>query len=336
VLLLLPSACVGGDEGGQAPEPTGDDPRLRGSVLVANGFFQGGLSIIELPDGEPQPVPMPESRPVQAGFFLEDGSVVAVMDQGGGTFQAYRSSPDEEPVALGGQLDGVFTFSLAGDVLLAADCAAVRPSVYVVDVVSPADWQRVDGACGAALSPGGTSFAWHRDGLHLVQTPVAPPAEPRTILDVTQIEGLPEGMSDDLAIAGELRWGEPGVALSVETGERQAAVVVGNDGMVHVAPLGPQGAGLRPAFAWQPGGDLLAISSWSNIEGVLRIFDPGADEASVIGLQGDPFNGLVWSPGGDVLLAASDSWWTFVSPDGTWIRSIPIGRGSSLPLAWRP
>jgi hypothetical protein len=333
--LLLLSACVSDDGEGPAPAPDGDDPRLRGSVLVANGFFQGGLSIIELPDGEPEPVPMPESRPVQAGFFLEDGSVVAVIDQGGGTFQAYRSSPDEEPVALGGQLDGVFTFSLAGNVLLAADCAATRPSVYVVDVVSPTDWQRVEGACGAALSPQGTSFAWQRDGRHLVQTAIAA-GGPGTILDVTQIEGLPEGMSGDLAIAGELRWGEPGIALSVETGERQAAVVVGNDGAVHVAPLGPQGAGLRPGFAWQPGGDLLAISSWSNIEGVLRVFDPGADETRVVGLQGDPYNGVVWSPDGDVLLAASDSWWTFVSPDGTWIRSIPVGRGSSLPLAWRP
>jgi hypothetical protein len=333
--LLLLSACVDSDEGDRAPEPVGDDPRLRGSVLVANGFFQGGLSTIELPDGEPQPVPMPESRPIQAGFFLEDGSVVAVMDQGGGTFQAYRSSPDEEPVALGGQLDGVFTFSFAGDVLLAADCAAARPSVYVVDVVSPTDWQRVEGACGAALSPDGTSLAWQRNGRHLLETPVAA-AEPRTILDVAQIQGLPAGMSGDLTTGGELRWGEPGIALSVETGERQAAVVVGNDGAVHVAPLGPQGAGLRPAFAWQPGGDLLAISSWSNLEGVLRIFDPNAEEALVIGLQGDPYNGVVWSPDGDVLLAASDSWWTFVSTDGTWIRSIPVGRGSSLPLAWRP
>jgi hypothetical protein len=334
-VLLLLSACVDGDEGGPAREPAGDDPRLRGSVLVANGFFQGGLSIIELPDGEPQPVPMPESRPVQAGFFLEDGSVVAVMDQGGGTFQAYLSSPDQEPVALGGPLDGVFTFSLAGDVLLAADCAAVRPSVYVVDVVSPTDWQRVDGACGAALSPDGTSFAWQRDGRHLIETALSPRTKPRTVLDVTQIQGLPAAMSGEVAIGGELRWGEPGLALSVETGERQAAVVIGGAGEVYVAPLGPQGAGLRPAFAWQPGGDLLAISSWSNIEGVLRIFDPGADEASVIGLQGDPFNAVVWSPDGDALLAASDSWWTFVSPDGTWIRSTPIGRGSSLPLAWR-
>jgi hypothetical protein len=257
------------------------------------------------------------------------------MDQGGGTFQAYRSSPDEEPVALGGQLDGVFTFSLAGDVLLAADCATTRPSVYVVDVVSPTDWQRAEGACGAALSPEGTSFAWQRDGRHLVQTAIAA-GGPGTILDATQIEGLPEGMSGDLEIAGELRWGDPGIALSVETGDRQAAVVVSNDGVVHLAPLGPQGAGLRPAFAWQPGGDLLAISSWSNIEGVLRIFDPRAEETRVIGLQGDPFNGVVWSPDGDALLAASDSWWTFVAPDGTWIRSIPIGRGSSLPLAWRP
>ena len=305
-------------------------------MLVANGFFQGGLSIIELPDGEPEPVPMPESRPVQAGFFLEDGSVVAVMDQGGGTFRAYRSIPDEEPVALGGELDGVFTFSLAGDVLLAADCAAARPSVYVVDVVSPTDWQRVDGACGAALSPDGTSFAWQGDGRHLIETPVAAGAEPRAILDVTQIRGLPAGMSGDLTTAGELRWGERGIALSIETGDRQAAVVVGDDGEVNVAPLGPQGAGLRPAFAWQPGGDLLAISSWSNIEGVLRVFDPRAEETRVIGLQGDPYNGVVWSPDGDALLAASDSWWTFVSPDGTWIRSIPVGRGSSLPLAWRP
>ena len=323
------------DGGSPAPEPAGDDPRLRGSVLVANGFFQGGLSIIELADGEPQPVPMPESRPVQAGFFTEDGSVVAVLSQEGGTLQAYRSSPDEDPVALGGQLDGVFTFSLAGDALLAADCAAAEPSVYVVDIGSPTDWQRVGGACGAALSPDGTSFAWQRDGRHLLQTAVAA-AGPGTILDVTQIRGLPAGMSGDLTTAGEIRWGEPGIALSVETGERQAAVVVGNDGAVHVARLGPQGAGLRPGFAWQPGGDLLAISSWSNIEGVLRVFDPGADETRVVGLQGDPYNGVVWSPDGDVLLAASDSWWTFVSPDGTWIRSIPVGRGSSLPLAWRP
>ena len=334
--LILFSACVRSDEGSRTPEPAGDDPRLRGSVLVANGFFQGGLSVIELPDGEPQPVPMPESRPVQAGFFLEDGSVVAVLSQGGGALQAYRSSSDDEPVALGGELDGVFTFSLAGEVLLAADCAAARPSVYVVNVVSPTDWQRVEGACSAALSPDGTSFVWQRDGRHLIETTIAPTTEPRTLLDVTQIEERPPGMSGDLTTGGELRWGEPGLALSVETGDRQAALVVGAQGEVAIAPLGPQGAGLRPTFAWQPGGDLLAISSWSNIEGVIRVFDPGTDETRVVGLQADPYNGVVWSPDGDVLLAASDSWWTFVTPDGTWIRSIPVGRGSSLPLAWRP
>jgi hypothetical protein len=331
--LLLLAACES-REPAPAGAPRGEDPRVRGSVLVANGFFLGGLSVVELPDGEPQPVPMPRARPVQAGWFMDDGSVVAVLDEGGGGVRVYRSGVGERPLAVGAVLDGVFTFSFAGGAVLAADCSSARPSAYVLEVAAGADWRRIEATCGAALAPDAGSVAWSPDGRTVVEADVAGgPA--RTTLDLDALDDVPASLRGDLEVGGELRWGEAGLAIPIGTSERQAVAIVRDGGEVHVAPLGHQGAGLAPSFAWQPGAHLLAVASWTNLEGALRIVDAAAAQERVVGLQGDPFATIVWSPDGDVLLAASDTWWRFVTPDGTWIRSIPVGRGNSLPLAWR-
>lgn len=303
-------------------------------MLVAAGFFERGLATIELPDGDPQPVPLPGPFPVVAGYFLSDGSVLAVLERGPDGVRAYRSSPGGRPVALGPPLRGPFTFSLGGDLLLAADCGS-RPSAFVLDVASPSRWRRVEGACGAVLSPDGASIAWPSDGHTLFEGTVSATTGPHEVLDVARVRGLPPSMGDGVTIGGDLEWGEPGLAIAVETDQRQAAIVVGAGGRVDVAPLGKSAAGLRSGFAWQPEGGLLAIASWSNLEGIVRLFAPGEAKTRVVALLSDPLAGLAWSPNGDLLLAATDSWWTFVAPDGTWIGSIPMPRGDWLPIAWR-
>jgi hypothetical protein len=303
-------------------------------VLVFTGF-RGGLATVELPDGDPRPLALPEGPSyVLAGYFLNDGSVVAVVERGFERVGAFRLGPDERPVALGGPLRGTFTFSFAGGVLLAARCDA-RPAAYLLDVTSTAGWERVEGACGATLSPDGDTLVWTPDGRTVLRAATDGRADPETILDVTQIAGLPPGVAEEPEIIGELRWSRDGLAIPLGSSERQAAAVVGLEGDVDVTPLGERGAGIGSILAWQPEGELLAAGSWSNLEAVVRVFPVGSEDARVVAILPEQVAGLVWSPNGDVLLAASQSNWTFVTPEGAWVRSIPVRRGDSLPLAWR-
>jgi hypothetical protein len=144
---------------------------------------------------------------------------------------------------------------------------------------------------------------------------------------------MPPGMDEGASVIGRLDWGPQGLAIPLGTNERQAAAVVTPDGEKHVTALGNRGAGLGAAFVWQPGGDLLATGAWSNLEAAVRL--SSREETRVVAIHPDPIAGLVWSPDGEVLLAASNTRWTFVASDGTWLRSVPVPRGESLPLAWR-
>jgi WD40-like Beta Propeller Repeat len=334
-LVVLPTSCVGDDGVPNGGRATASDPRLRGSLLVFTSF-RGGLSTIELPDGDARPLDMPAGPSyLLAGYFADDGSVVAVVERGIERARAYRLGHDERPVALGPMLRGVFTFSLAGDALVAAECGA-RPAAFLLNVASQAEWERIDGACGATLSPDGSSLAWSPDGHTLMEASADGTGSARAILDIREISGLPPGMQEDVEIIGELRWGPNGLAIPLGTSERQAVAVLSAGGNVDVTPLGNHGAGVDSLLAWEPeGGDMLAAATWSNLEAVLRVFQVGQGESRVVAMHPDPIAGLVWSPDGKVLLAASQAQWTFVTPGGDWLRSTPITRRDSLPLAWR-
>jgi hypothetical protein len=103
---------------------------------------------------------------------------------------------------------------------------------------------------------------------------------------------------------------------------------------VAVTRLGNRGAGIGASLEWQPSGELLAAGSWSNLEALVWVLSPRGD-SRIVAMDADPIAGLVWSPSGEALLAASQARWTFVTPQGQWLRSMPVPRGDLLPRAWR-
>ena len=310
------------------------DSRIDGTLLVFTGF-RSGLATIDLPGDDPEPLVLPEEGAfARDGYFLPDGSVLGLLQTGIDRIGAFILSADDPSVALGRPLRGEFTFSFAGDRLLAARCVP-RPGAFVLDVHTPADgWHEIDGSCGATLSPAGDAVVWSPDGRRVVEAPLGGDGGERTMLDVAELRGMPPGLDEETSVIGRLDWSSQGLAVPLGTTERQAAAVLGPDGEVTVAALGNRGAGLGAALAWQPGGDLLASGAWSNLEGAVRL--SSRDETRVVAIHPDPIAGLVWSPDGEVLLAASNTRWTFVAADGAWLRSVPVPRGESLPLAWRP
>jgi WD40 repeat protein len=217
--------------------------------------------------------------------------------------------------------------------LLAARCVP-RPGAFVLDLTAPsAGWRETPGSCGATLSPEGDALVWSPDGRVLLEAAVEGGDDAESVLDVAELSNMPPGMDEGVSIIGTLDWGRQGIAIPLGTNERQAAAVMTLDGGVNVTALGNRGAGLGAALAWQPGGSLLASGAWSNLEAAVRL--SSGDETRVVAIHPDPIAGLVWSPNGEVLLAASNTRWTFVASDGTWLRSVPVPRGESLPLEWR-
>lgn len=291
------------------------------------------MATIELPGDDPRPLVLPETPSfVRAGFFLPDGSVLALMEHISGRTRAFILSANDPPIPLGPTLLGEFTFSLSGDRLLAARCVP-RPNAFVLDLTAPsAGWRETPGSCGAMLSPEGDAVVWSPDGRLLLEKAVHGDGNAETVLEVAELRGMPPGMEEGASVIGRLDWGPQGIAIPLGTNERQAVAVVMPDGGVNVTALGNRGAGLGAALAWQPGGELLASGAWSNLEAAVRL--SSGDETRVVAVHPDPIAGLAWSPDGEILLAASNTRWTFVASEGSWLRSVPVPRGESVPLAW--
>ncbi|MGZ8565982.1 MAG: hypothetical protein ACXWXS_02910 [Actinomycetota bacterium] len=304
---------------------------MSGSVLIATSFMSG-LAIVELPDGPPQELRLPRAVRVLTGFFEPDGSVVAVIEQPVGRVRIYRASVDARPSPLGPALGGYFTFSLAGRTLLAAGCGA-RPVGYLLDLDTPDGWREVDAGCGASLSADAGSLAWSRDGVTLLERPVDGKGEER-ILDLAKVEELPAGIDRSARIDGSPAWGPDAMALAVTTEEHSAVVVAASDQEPVIGPLGRRAPASAVLLAWQPDGTELAVASSSTLEGVVRLFGVTAGASPVVAVFSSPPVGLVWSPNGDALLAASEVRWTFMSPEGDWLWSLPVLRGDAQPLAW--
>lgn len=329
VLAVVLGACTdAGPSEARDPTPSAD-PGITGTVLVSQRFG-GELATIELPDGEPQPLTMPEDvRFVHAAYPLEDGQVLAVVEHGHARLRAYLlTAGTVEPV--GPLLRRVHAFSFAAGHLLATRCDR-STSAWLLDLADPERWIPASGACGATLSPDGAEVAWS-DGRRVLGAPTVPAADPEPLFDAAELEGLPSGMRR-LEVVGGLSWGPGGLAIPLGNSERQGAAVLEPDGAVGFTPLGDRGAGIGASLAWQPSGELLAVASWGTLEAIVRVFPPRGD-SRVVAMDADPIAGLVWSPGGDVLLAASQARWTFVTPAGAWIRSNPVPRGELVPIAW--
>jgi hypothetical protein len=326
-------ACTTGSRETGAPRAPSVDRRISGTLLVFIGF-QSGLATIGLPGDDPRPLMLPEQGAfARDAFFLPDGSVLGLLQLDFDRIRAFVLSGEQPPVALGPPLRGEFTFSLSGDRLLAARCVP-RPGAFVLDLTAPsAGWRETPGSCGATLSPEGDALVWSPDGRVLLEAAVEGGDDAESVLDVAELSNMPPGMDEGVSIIGTPGWGPQGIAIPLGTNERQAAAAVTPDGEEHVTALGNRGAGLGAALAWQPGGELLASGAWSNLEAAVRL--SSREETRVAAIHPDPIAGLVWSPDGEVLLAASNTRWTFIASDGTWLRSVPVPRGESLPLAWR-
>ena len=332
VAVAVLVACTTGSPERGAPRAPSVDRRIKGTLLVFTGF-RSGLATIELPGDDPRPLMLPEEGAfARDAFFLPDGSVLGLLQLDVDRIRAFVLSGEQPPVALGPPLRGEFTFSVSGDRLLAARCVP-RPGAFVLDVRAPsAGWREIQGSCGGALSPTGDAVVWSPDGRLLLEAAIEG-GDAETVVDVADLRGMPPGMDEGTSVIGTLDWGPQGLAIPLGTNERQAAATVTPGGEEHVTALGNRGAGLGAALAWQPGGDLLASGAWSNLEAAVRL--SSREETRVAAIHPDPIAGLVWSPDGEVLLAASNTRWTFIASDGTWLRSVPVPRGESLPLAWR-
>lgn len=334
---LVAASCTDDRSGGPGQESP--ERGLSGTVLALADPFRGGvrgLMVIELPGGEERPLGLLRGNAPVAGFFHEDGSVIAALSPASGPLrtQIYRATTVGGEAPLGLPLEGgPYRFSFAGDTVLAADCAR-DSAAYLLDLRSRQAWRRVAGACLATLSPDGQAMVYARSDRSLFRAPVDGAEPPEPILDLRDLESLPAGLEGEVSILG-LRWGEQGLALAVGSADRLAVVVVGSEGEPRVMGLGDRGPAADIVMAWQPGGGLLAVASGSSLEGIVRILDPRTGDGRVLALLRLPPDSLVFSPDGEVVLSASQTNWTYVGTDGTWIRSVTKQWGEARPLAWR-
>jgi hypothetical protein len=292
VLGLVLSACTPDDPPGSSGPTGGSDSAVTGTVLVAQGFG-GGLATIELPDGDPQPLTMPEDvRFMHAAYVDEDGEILAVVEDERGRVRAYRLGAAAAAVPISPPLQVAHSFSFAAGHLLAARCDR-RASAWVLDVAVPEQWRPAPGACGATLSPDGTAVAWSPDGRRVVWADTDAEGRPEPVLGPADLDDLPPGMQG-LEVIGALSWGPEGLAIPLGNNERQAAAVFEPDGTVGITPLGARGAGIGASLSWQPSGELLAVASWGTLEAIVRVFPPRG-QISVLAIDSYPMLCIVCS-----------------------------------------
>jgi hypothetical protein len=136
-------------------------------------------------------------------------------------------------------------------------------------------------------------------------------------------------------ITGQIAWDEQGLAFTLGTDEVEALVVVPNDGRARIGEFAAHAEWIETTLLWQPDGSLIGAAGATQIEGVVRVTDAATGDAQVVAILREPPFGIVWSPDGRVLLAATLGRWTFLGPDGAWLRVLPYSRGRALPMDWR-
>jgi hypothetical protein len=340
-LLFATTSCTGREADRREPSEPPIDPRLRGSILVSGGFSPGspagGLEVIDVATNDASPVQVSSTHFILAGALRNDGSIVGVLQDGRG-IRAYAMSVEEParplspPVPTRG-FEFTVDLSADADVLLVANCDAGSDS-YTLDLARPSGWRPVTASCLATLSPDGETIAASPDGRTIVTSPADRRGPTERVLDLTGLDGLPQGVADEPEIVGNLVWGEAGLAAVVAGGSRLALVVLGADGTTTIVDIGDSSAGFRTTLAWKPEGAALAVASETHTESVLRSLDLSGGGGSVLGLGDEPITDLVWSPSGDVLLAATVFSWVYVDPEGEWLRTVPVNRSRGAPVGW--
>jgi len=363
--MLLLAACTGG--GHPAPEPSPTAPALtpKGSLLVDVGREFPSLALLPLGTlGAPQPVDLTGSLLGRFDFpggaqLLADGTAYLLVTKVDGSLgfrtrelgsQIFELSRGHEPRKVGPPLGPVSPslVGVAGGRVVISTCGGRHrpPSVMTLDLgTGDADgtWQPVVRACLAALSPNGTDVAFVRPGERgpsIWRVPLdrsTPPvmlAGP-DVLAPLQRSGV--GRPDVFSLA----WGEGGVAAAVadrrEDVERSGLVVLPDGSRPRVVSLG---SGRLVEMAWQPGGDLLALTECSRCaaffrrvpQGELLMFDASSGRLREVAASRDTFRGLAWSPDGSLLATEpSQGDLTFLDVTGREVGSLAT---DGAPLDW--
>ena len=330
-LLLVPVACTEGESGGSEPE-TEAAPEFTGRILTTGGFRDPAMGIHDLAADTTERVRLPRDPEVIDAFWSESGDSAYVL-AATNTGLFLEIGPDGEARRLGEALPGYAnTADLGGSLLLATVCRRNDPSVLVMDVEGPQTWRTVAPGCSGALSPDGQEVVYSPDGRALWTIAASGQGEARKIADLDDLTGV-EPDEVRLARVETIDWGDGGIAVEVSVADRSLAVLVGEDGSAEAIAGDPGVNELE--LTWQPGGDRLAVvtfsSAFNDAEAVLRIVDADRQEGQVVAIDPSRFFNMTWSPDGEYLvITTSDGRWLFADAEGNWLKSENILAAGTL------
>lgn len=322
-VMLLAAACSEGETQGSK---RGTEPALEltGRMLTTGGFRDPAMQIHDFAADTTERVVLPGNPDVVDAFWSESGDVAYVLAEGADTGYFLGILPDGRVRRLGEALPGFAnTGDLGGSYLLATLCQQKEPSVVVMDIGGTGKWNEVASGCGGALSPDGEEVVYSPDDRTLWTIAASGRGDARKIADLRDLTGV-EPEEVPRARIESIDWGDGGIALEVSIEDRLLAVLV-DEGGDPEAIAGDPGVN-ELDFTWQPGGDRLAVATFSSAfndaEAVIRMIDADRREAQVVAIDPSRFFNMTWSPEGDYLVATtSKGRWLFADAAGNWLTS---------------
>lgn len=321
-VMLVSVACNEGASRGSKRE-TEPALELTGRMLLTGGFRDPAMQIHDLAADTTKRVRLPGDPEVIDAFWSESGdSAYVLAETDTGLF--LEIGPDGKARRFGDALPGfASTGDLGGSHLLATVCRRREPSVLVMDVGGPHKWNEVASGCSGSLSPDGQEVVYSPDGRALWTIAASGQGKARKIADLEDLTGV-EPDEVPRARVESTDWGDGGIALEVSIADRLLAVLVDEDGGLE-AIAGDPGAN-ELDLAWQPGGDRLAVvtfsSAFNDAEAVIRMIDADRREGQVVAIDPSRFFNMTWSPDGDYLVATtSKGRWLFADAAGNWLLS---------------
>ncbi|CAN5581988.1 hypothetical protein BH20ACT23_BH20ACT23_24680 [soil metagenome] len=333
-LLLVPVACTEGESPAseQEAEPA---PELTGRILSGGGFRDPALRINDMTTDTSERVQLPGDPEIVEAFWSQSGDSAYVLVETDDTGLIVEIGPDGEARRLGEALPWfASTADLGGSLLLATVCRRNDPSILVMDVEGRQKWKKVASGCSGSLSPDGREVAYSPDGRALWTISASGEGEARKIADLGDLTGV-EPDEVPAARVETIDWGDGGIAIEVSIADRRLAALVGEDGSV-AATAGDPGVN-ELDLTWQPGGDRLAVmtfsSAFNDAEAVLRMIDADRGEGQVVAIDPSRFFFMTWSPEGDYLVTTtSKGRWLFADAGGNWLKSEYVVNAGTL--AW--
>ena len=322
-VLLVPVACTEGDNGVSEREDTEPAPEFAGRILTTGGFRDPAMGIHDLAADTTERIRLPGDPEVIDAFWSESGDSAYVLAATNTGF-FLEIGPDGEAKRLGEALPGYAnTADLGGSFLLATVCRRNDPSILVMDVRGPQRWTKVASGCSGALSPDGQEVVYSPDGRTLWTIATSGQSEPRKIADLEDLRGA-EPDEVPKARVETIDWGDGGIAIEASIADRLLVALVGEGGTVEAISGDPGVNELD--LTWQPGGDQLAVltfsSAFNDAEAVLRMVDANRLEGQVVAIDPSRFFKMTWSSEGDFLVTTtSDGRWLFADAEGNWLQS---------------